>query len=345
MASAPYHTDDKAIRETLYKLNLLDTPLEERFERITRMVQIALGVPMSAFSLIDRERQWFKSIQGIDATENTRSVSFCAYTILGDDVMVIPDAKADPRFSKNPLVTGDPNIKFYAGCPVRAPDGRNIGSLCAIDSKSRSMTPDQIEMLRNLALMIEAELKVSQLSKAQNDLIHELDQTQRLALIDPLTRIWNKAGIDDILKREWAFTSRKNIPLSMIIADIDGFKKINDQHGSEKGNRILQEIGKRFLKALRQEDAVGRVGGEEFMVIMPDVSPEHLEETAERIRRAVSEEPYIIDGKSIIIEITMGAASIMPHGRSSQLALITAADNAIHRAKSNGKNRTEISAA
>ena len=341
--SAPYHKDDKQMREALSKLNLIDTPLEERFERITRMVCMMLGVPISAFSLIDGERQWFKSIRGLDATENTRDVSFCAYTILGDDVMVVPDAKNDPRFSHMALVRKDPNISFYAGCPVRAPDGRNIGSLCAIDTKKRTMTAEQIEILRSLALMLESELKVAQLSKSQYELINELDAAKRLVLTDALTRLWNRAGLENIIGREWSFAKNNNKPIAFILADIDSFAKINESHGRDNGNIILKEIAKRFLKAIRPEDTVGRFDGQEFMIVIPGCTPEMIEETAERIRHEVTSEAFEINRQSVRIEMSFGAASGMAIAGARSDDLLRAADEAMRSAKVKGRNRTEVS--
>src|SRR5882762_8461897 len=110
-------------QRALLALQLLDTPIEERFERITRAASRELRMPMAAISLVDRARQWFKSSRGIEACETGRDVSFCGHAILGAGAFVVPDARKDRRFADNPLVTGDPGIRFYAGHPVKAPDG------------------------------------------------------------------------------------------------------------------------------------------------------------------------------------------------------------------------------
>ena len=131
---SPDFPPDEAFRlRTLTSLSILDTPAEERFDRLTRLAQRLFNVPIALVSLIDSNRQWFKSCQGLDVRETPRDVSFCAHAILGNDLLVVPDAAADARFADNPLVTGEPFIRFYAGCPLKAPNGSLLGTLCVID--------------------------------------------------------------------------------------------------------------------------------------------------------------------------------------------------------------------
>jgi len=342
MPQAPMPADQAQRRHSVQALNMLDTPLEPRFERITRMLCMLMDVPIAAFSLLDGERQWFKSIQGLNVTENTRRESFCAYTVLGDDVLVVEDVKKDDRFSDNPLVTGDPNIGFYAGCPVRAPDGRKIGSLCAIDRQTRSMNPNHIEALRNLAQMIEAELKVAHLSKTQGDLMAELDTANRLALIDPLTRTWNRLGIMDILKREWSDGIRNQTPIGIVMADIDHFKRVNDTYGHAAGDEVIQQTTKRLLSTFRVEDALGRVGGEEFLILLPNCLPEHFFPTVERIRASVTEKPIETKSGPLPVTMSFGGTIVIPERGSDPAAFIKIADEALYKAKNGGRNKTEI---
>ncbi len=123
--------------KALKTLNLLDTKSEATYDAITEVVQAFFEVPIVAISLIDAERQWFKSIQGLAVRETPREVAFCGHTILGDKLFMVEDALKDARFADNPLVTGDPKIRFYAGYPIKDPSGYNIGTLCIIDTKPR----------------------------------------------------------------------------------------------------------------------------------------------------------------------------------------------------------------
>jgi GAF domain-containing protein len=143
----------------LHATGLLDTPAEERFDRITREVTESFGVPMSVISLVDDERQWFKSKQGITADQTHRDISFCGHAINYDGVFVVEDAFLDARFSENPLVTSDPNVRFYAGAPITAGDGQKIGMLCVLDHQPRHFTDAEREKLTSLAREVEAEIQ------------------------------------------------------------------------------------------------------------------------------------------------------------------------------------------
>ena len=160
-------------QSALCSLNILDTPAENRFDRITRRAQQHFGVPITLVSLVDAERQWFKSRQGLDAPETPRDISFCGHAILSNDIFYIPDAHEDPRFADNPLVTGPPHVRFYAGAPLRAPNGERIGTLCIIDNKSREFTLEELSVLRDLADEVEKELAGNS-SRMKFSLAHKL---------------------------------------------------------------------------------------------------------------------------------------------------------------------------
>ena len=151
--------DNEAERlHALYGLNLLDTDPEERFDRITRIASQFFDMPIVLVSLIDTNRQWFKSRHGLAAKETPRSMAFCAHAIELDDLLIIEDAKLDDRFENNPLVTGEPFIRFYAGYPIRTPDGVALGTLCLIDQKPRTLNASQILALQDFASMVDDQL-------------------------------------------------------------------------------------------------------------------------------------------------------------------------------------------
>ncbi|MBE9204635.1 GAF domain-containing protein [Synechocystis salina LEGE 06099] len=147
----------------LQNLNILDTPSDEKFERITRLLCRVLDMPVAAISLIDENRQWFKSIRGSDLTETPRCISFCAHTILEDRILIIPDALSDPRFDDNPLVIDPPHIRFYAGHPLKMLDNIHVGTLCVYDTKPREISDDDIQFLEDLSVTVANELKAHML--------------------------------------------------------------------------------------------------------------------------------------------------------------------------------------
>jgi phosphoribosyl 1,2-cyclic phosphodiesterase/DNA-binding response OmpR family regulator len=142
----------------LHELRILDTPPEERFDRITRIAAALFEVPIALVSLVDRERQWFKSRYGLDVSETPREMALCAYAVLGEDPMVVSDALRDDRFADNPLVTGPPTLRFYAGVPLRVSEGDRVGTLCLIDHRPRALGESEIALLRDLGTLVETEL-------------------------------------------------------------------------------------------------------------------------------------------------------------------------------------------
>ncbi len=142
----------------LRRLAVLDTEPDERFDRLARLAAGLLGAPISLVSLVDHDRQWFKSRVGLGVEETSRDESFCAHVILGQDAMVVPDALEDDRFAHNPLVVGPPHVRFYAGCPLTLPDGNTLGTLCVLDTRPRQLSAEQRGLLRDLADLVEEEL-------------------------------------------------------------------------------------------------------------------------------------------------------------------------------------------
>ena len=155
---APLPTLEDRRLAALRASRILDTPREAAFDRIASLAARMLGVPISAVSFVDSDRQWFKATCGLDIRQTSRAVSFCAHAIHSDDVFVVPDAAADPRFADNALVTGAPHIRFYAGAPLLTPEGLALGTLCIIDQRPRSLNKRQRAILRDLAALVVDEL-------------------------------------------------------------------------------------------------------------------------------------------------------------------------------------------
>lgn len=166
MTTAFLPPDEARRLKVLLDLNLLDSPPDERFDRITRLAARLFDVPTALVSLIDAERQWFKSRVGMTASETPRSESFCAHAILQDDVLVVRDACEDERFADYPAVTGDCPVRFYAGSPIDMGDGVRIGTLCIVDSKPREFGEEERRMLRDLAGIVANEVAAGALKGA-----------------------------------------------------------------------------------------------------------------------------------------------------------------------------------
>ncbi|MCU1397702.1 MAG: hypothetical protein JWN62_811 [Acidimicrobiales bacterium] len=177
MISAPLPPREELRLRALDRLEILDTAPEQRFDRLTDLASIALGVPIALVTLVDRDRQWFKSRVGLGATETNRDVSFCAHAILVDPpgLFIVEDTALDVRFADNPLVTGNPGIRFYAGQVLRDPDGHALGTLCVIDRTPRTLDADQRRALAHLASLAEQELN----RRSEMELLVDLDVGER----------------------------------------------------------------------------------------------------------------------------------------------------------------------
>ncbi len=247
----PAIPEDEAQRmAALHSLGVLFTPSEERFDRITRLASKFLGTPISVVSLVADKCQWFKSTQGLDATETPREISFCGHAILGEETFIVENAVQDSRFSDNPLVTTDPSIRAYAGHPLHAEDGHRVGTLCVIDRIPRKFTSEQLEVLRDLAALVETELQRGLLSDTQRALLQERDELKRKVAIDELTRTWSRAAIMELLEAELA-RAKRGVPMCVAMVDADHFKKVNDTYGHPIGDAVLVEIAKRIRRAAR----------------------------------------------------------------------------------------------
>src|SRR5690349_21402929 len=151
MQSPAIPPDEAERLAALQSYDILDSGPEQAYDDLVRIAAHLLEMPIALVSLVDAERQWFEARIGLDATETSREISFCGHAVVERRSLVVPDALADPRFVDNPLVTGPPHVRFYAGAPLRGPDGHVLGTLCVIDHEPRSMSPAKLELLEALA--------------------------------------------------------------------------------------------------------------------------------------------------------------------------------------------------
>ena len=166
MPSAPIPRNESQRLAAVRRINLLDTPREERFDRITRLAARMLKVPMAQISLIDKDRQFYKSNYESDATETSRGSAFCAYTILEPKQLIVEDTHKDPRFADNEYVLGEPKVRFYMGNPIAAPDGSLVGSICVADMKPRTPTAEEMAILEDLAVIAQNEMNLGEVADA-----------------------------------------------------------------------------------------------------------------------------------------------------------------------------------
>ncbi len=337
MKSPQIPRDEEERLAALNSLGIICSPAEERFDRITRLAQTIFKVPIALVSLVSEKCQWFKSAQGLTASETSREISFCGHSILSNDTLVIEDTLLNPDFADNPLVTGEPYIRFYAGHPLKY-EGRNLGTLCIIDRFPRKLSLKDLEILVSLAAWVENELRLSALSEAQVQLLRELSEARRDALVDSLTKVWNRKAIDVLLSREFANAKCRRQQVVLMFLDIDHYKNVNDKDGHVVGDIALKEVAQRIRSSLRNFDFLARYGGDEFIVFAADCSADRGIHIGNLILSRVRSEP-ITDGEiGFSLSLTIGQISTEAREGLEISQLIELADKALYKAKAMGRD-------
>jgi len=320
MTIEPLQSSDVPLQEAqrvaeLRSLGILDTEPEERFDRVTRIAQRMFDVPIALISLVDKDRQWFKSRIGLDATETARELSFCTYAIEDDAVMHVEDATVDPRFRDNPLVTGDPGIRFYAGCPIQSSRGNNLGTLCIVDYEPRKLGANEIRCLKDLASIVQEEVRGLQ-----------------LATTDNLTQLHNRRGLMRAGKQALGFARRMEQPVSLAFVDLDGLKRINDQAGHSAGDCAIVETAGLLRETLRGSDVLARLGGDEFCVLFTDASARVAREAIDRLRVAARRNNETGD-RDWKLRFSVGIAEWDPRSTETLEELVDRADDGMYEQK------------
>jgi diguanylate cyclase (GGDEF)-like protein len=345
MIPAPIPANEADRIASLHRMNLVSSPREADLDRITRVAQKLFVTEISLISLIDHYRQWFKSRIGLAVPETPRDISFCGHAIAADKLFVVSDAARDDRFHDNPLVTGGPNIRFYAGQPIKNSEGFNIGTLCIISPKVRELSDEESEALADLGRMVEIVLEARDLGEAQTALLQELDSVRRDTLIDPMTGLWNRRGYDRLIAAEIAQATRDNESLAVAVVDIDHFKKVNDNFGHQKGDEALTLAADLLKRAQRPHDVVARYGGEEFVVVARGAEFMIGTSIAEKILRIFRHQARIETPAGpypFTVSVGMAIGSPKSGAGFRADALFEAADKALYAAKNRGRDRYEI---
>ncbi len=325
------------------RYELLDAPADETFDRITALVARLLQVPIVLISIVDSDRVWFMSRHGLEIHEVPREAGAGASVFLHSTPWSVNDARLDPRTRSNPLVTGGFNLRFYAAAPLMTNDGYNLGALSVIDLQPRQISESHLAVLQDLAALvmqqIELRLEMRCALKMDDTLLQRTRMDKRraeyLAKHDVLTGLGNRRKLDEIFSVEINRLRRHGGSLCLLMADIDHFKKINDSCGHAFGDEVLAKFGELLHLQIRPTDSAARIGGEEFVVLMPHTEICAARATAERLRAAVVEHTFGTLKESITVSI--GVAELQ-HGEERD-SLLRRADHALYRAKHAGRNQ------
>jgi diguanylate cyclase (GGDEF)-like protein len=347
MRHAEIPADEDARLQTLRRFAILDTAPERAYDDLLSIATAICGAPMGTVTLVDSERQWFKSQLGMPSTQTPRNIAFCAHAILDPaNVLEVDDAKADERFHDSPLVTGEPNVRFYAGAPLVAADGHAVGALCVMDTQPHQLTDKQREALAALSRQV---MVLMELRAANAELKHHLGEREwyereldarGIALreenatlaeqsrSDPLTGLCNRRAFGEEVDKALAGSE----PFGFAIVDVDRFKDINDGWGHPYGDRVLVEVAGALRASVDPRAVIGRIGGEEFAVLLFNCNATQAKSFAEDVRLAVGR-----IAMDLPISVSIGV-TVRRNGDGSS-ELYSRSDAALYQAKRGGRNR------
>ncbi len=328
------------------RYEVLDTPPDETFDRITALTARVFRVPIAIISIVDSDRVWLISRYGMDLRQIPRSEALCASTIMGTAPWIVSDALRNPVTRSHPWVVGSIGLRFYAAAVLTANDGYNLGTLCAIDTRPRRIGASNIAILQDLASLVmhqmELRLDVQCALKMDDTLLGNSQREQRraehLATHDALTGLGNRRKFNDAFSTEHNRLQRHGGRLCVMMIDIDHFKRINDRHGHAIGDEVLATFGELLRQQMRPTDVGARIGGEEFVVLMPHTGVREAWATAERLRIVLAGQT--MSTLRVTITVSIGVAELKTG--EDRDALLLRADRALYRAKRAGRNQTSV---
>lgn len=320
---------------------ILDTPKEAAFDEIAEVASIICEAPIALINFVDRDRQWFKAIKGLSIRETPLDISICAHAILQSGLFIIPDTTLDERFSSNPLVIGDPHLRFYAGALLENEAGYPLGTLCVLDYQPRELTDKQRFALQALANQVMAHMELMLSYRYQKQLILELEATReemvQLAATDMLTGLLNRRAFEQRLQETLALIKRGAPSAALVMVDLDHFKRINDVFGHPAGDDVLKCFADLCVSIFREADVMARWGGEEFMLLMPNTSVKEAQQAAERLLDSLTSTSMAAEADTpIYVTASIG---ICPLNANSQLEeRLHTVDGLLYQAKRQGRN-------
>jgi diguanylate cyclase (GGDEF)-like protein len=307
----PYDEEERL--EALKKLNILSGESEERFDRITRIAQRMFAVPMADFSIIDADRQRFKSCYGLNGDSIPRDIAMANYAILKNDIFVVPDTMADDRFAGNPLVVSQPKIRFFASYPIHSKGGYRVGALSIADREPRGLSAHDQSVFRDLAEMIENELSFMEAS--------QFDRYTQMSIND---------GFFNIAEQSLRVCERQKNPAVAVVFDVK--KKINvpDLDSDFEKDKHVKVFANQLRHFFRKSDVVGRLGSEEFTALLVNARSEHVDEIVRKLQTSIDIYNSESGGRHQVT-FSHAIAEFDPEHPVTSNALVQMANRALHR--------------
>ena len=312
---------------------LIQTPIEARFNRIARLTQRALGSGVAAISFINLEGEWFKAVTGWNVSALPRTQSLAALLMHGEGPVAVGDLLQDERTRDHPLVTASPGFRFCALQALNDRFGNQIGAVAVYDTEPREVSADLLEAIADAGEMAQRELFLSDMGGIQQKLLEKLDASRRQALLDELTRLWNRRGGMLLLERALAGAGRYQESVGVCVIDIDDFKLINDRYGHAAGDEALREVAAIIVNSIRPNDIACRLAGDEFLVVIPDTTAEQLSAITERVSNSVRSRIIRTGAGGLRVTVSVGGAVACVSRTASADELVHRADEAMYQAK------------
>ncbi|MBK6593085.1 MAG: diguanylate cyclase [Burkholderiales bacterium] len=351
--------DDETRRlEVLQSYHLIDTAPEPAFDDIVNMASLMCGTPIALVSLITEDRQWFKARVGLDQMETPRDQAFCAHAIRNPSaIMEVRDASKDPRFMHNPLVVGEPGIRFYAGAPLLTPSGAALGTVCVIDRVPRQLTPSMAQGLQALARQVgellalrRANSDLETLNQSVMEMQVELEHYQvklegenaelaQSSPVDPVTGLNNQRAFERALGEELLRVEGTQSRLALLLAEIDHLGVFARDFGAVAKDDALRRVAKVVKAQARGYDTLACLDSRRFAMLLPGTDDSEMAAMAARLRRAVSFLPPLGRG----LRVSIGAAVARPI--DAPLDVMQRATSAVEQAMEQGGNQVVVASA
>ncbi|MDE1181054.1 sensor domain-containing diguanylate cyclase [Paraburkholderia sp.] len=305
-----------------------DQVMRECFAHAASILKSVTGASMTAVTLLDEHNQHYRAEVGMALPLVPRAGSLCDHAVQDDELTVVEDTHADARFSECLLVRRYPYVRFYAAIPLHSPDGQVVGALCAMDPLPRTLDAAQRAVFNHLRLMIENDLKL-----------------RTATAIDPLTHLFNRRFLLESIGRKW-YEARDGEGIGAVVVDVDWFKQYNDTYGHPTGDTCLRDVASVMQEAADGDRVIaGRLGGEEFGLLMLDAKPAAFEAMVEQVRSGVARLGIEHRGSPFgVVTVSIGASLTVKDtlSRLSHRDGFASADRALYMSKHDGRNRVTV---
>lgn len=296
------HNEEERTR-AIQNLGMIYSPSEARFDRITRLVCRHFDIDTALVTIVYKEIQWFKSLQGLNACSTDREVSFCGHAILTDEPLIVENALLDPRFMNNPLVVDSPRIRFYAGQPIKDAFGVTLGTLCLIDSVPRAFSAEDKRDLRDFAGLVEAEVAKPVEDNVVTRFIQKLTENQRSLLIDPVVGSWNRRGFEALLDMEMDNAARHGDELSLIHVKLSSFDVLMNRFGHDRMIDFSKFTASIVRDVLPSGSSIGSLGADAFVAVCSGMKASEVGRLIEELKVRFAETTLQTHGIKALVDV------------------------------------------